>query len=219
MRNARPIRRVVADQLDGRHGVDLTAIAHALEEEFGVELPPEQVRRIGSYGDLLQLLSDVLAGDAEPANEDELASCFVRARVMAGGPRGRVLLVRVGWLTPDLASAIADDVRNAPAGTRLEVLVPDDLSDGELTSLHQWLRWLVSQHVHVDVRRTAQAAPAALGPADTPACGDLSQPSLPAAGAGTAVNPSDPGTTLAATAEHQQTNRVEPQPNRRRSEQ
>ena len=56
MRNARPIRRVVAEQLDGRHGVDLTAIAHAFEEEFGVELPPEQVRRIGSYSELLQLL-------------------------------------------------------------------------------------------------------------------------------------------------------------------
>jgi hypothetical protein len=217
MRNARPIRRVVAEQLDGRHGVDLTAIAHAFEDEFGVELPPEQVRRIGSYGELLQLLSDVLAGDAEPANEDELASCFVRARVMSGGAHGRVLLVRVGWLTPDLASAIADDVRHAPAGTRLEVLVPDDLSDGELSSLRQWLRWLVSQHVHVDVRRTAQASPTPLGPPDTPTCGDLSQPSAPQAAVETSPNPDDPGTTLAASSEHQ-TNRVDPT-NRRRSEQ
>jgi len=216
MRNARPIRRVVAEQLDGRHGVDLTAIAHAFEEEFGVELPPEQVRRIGSYSELLQLLSDVLAGDAEPTNEDELASCFVRARVMAGGAHGRVLLVRVGWLTPDLASAIADDVRNAPAGTRLEVLVPDDLSDGELSSLRQWLRWLVSQHVHVDVRRTAQASPAPLGPADTPTCGDLSQPTAPRAAVEISPNPVDPGTTLAASSDHE-ANRVDPT-NRRRSE-
>jgi len=211
MKHSRQIRRLVADQLDGRHGVDLIAIAHAFEEEFGVEFTPEQLRRVGSYGDLLQLLSDELAGVTEPSNEDELASCFVRARVITGGVEGRVLLVRVGWLTPDLASAIADDVRHAPAGTCLEVLVPDDLTDGELTSLRQWLRWLVSQQVHVDVRRTAQGSASPLGRPDTPACDDLTQrnPAAPAKEANGRL--SDPGTGLAHPEEHQQ-------PNRRRSE-
>ena len=57
-----------------------------------------------------------------------------------GGADGRVLLVRVGWLTPELAAAIADDVRHAPTGTWLEVLVADDVSDAELASLRTWLR-------------------------------------------------------------------------------
>src|SRR5262249_50784489 len=149
-------------------------------------------------------------------NEDELASCFVRARVMSGGAHGRVLLVRVGWLTPELAGAIADDVRNAPAGTRLEVLVPDDLSDGELSSLRQWLRWLVRPRVHLEVRRTAQASPSALGPTDTPACGDLSQPMAPRAAVENGPCPVNAGTALAATSDHQ-SNRVDPT-NRRRSE-
>src|SRR5262249_59087099 len=98
MRHSRQTRRRVADQLDGRHGVDLTAIAHAFEDEFGVEFTTEQLRRVGTYGDLLQLLSDELAGVTESPNEDELASCFVRARVVTGGVEGRVLLVRVGRL-------------------------------------------------------------------------------------------------------------------------
>src|SRR5215470_16045385 len=99
MKYGRPIRRVVAEQLDGRHGVDLIAIAHAFEEEFGVEFAPEQLRRVGTYGDLLQLLTDELAGGTESPNDDEISSCFVRARVVTGGPDCRVLLVRVGWLT------------------------------------------------------------------------------------------------------------------------
>jgi len=197
MKYGRPIRRVVAEQLDGRHGVDLIAIAHAFEEEFGVEFAPEQLRRVGTYGDLLQLLTDELAGGTESPNDDEISSCFVRARVVTGGPDCRVLLVRVGWLTPDLATAIADDVRHAPPGTCLEVLVPDDLSDGELTSLRQWLRWLVSQHVHVDVRRTGQATVPPMGRADTPTCDDLTQLDPPPAGAEAGAGGVDPGTGLA----------------------
>ena len=94
MKRDRPIHTLVAEQLGERDGVDLIAIAHALEEEFGVALPREQLARLGSYGDLLQLLRNVLAGDAEQMSEDELAACFVRARVVASGADGRVSLVR-----------------------------------------------------------------------------------------------------------------------------
>jgi acyl carrier protein len=158
MARERPIRRLVAEQIGGRNGVDLIAIAHALEEDFGVTLPREQLARLSSYGELLQLLRDVLAGSTDGMSDEELASCVVRARVVAGGSDGRVAMVRVGWLTPELATAIADDVRNAPTGTWLDFLVPDDLTDGEVTNLRQWLRAMISQQVRVNVRRTSERA-------------------------------------------------------------
>lgn len=204
MKRERPVRKLVADQLAARHGIDLIAVAHALEEEFGIQLPREQLGRLGSYGDLLQLLRDMLAAGTETMTDEELASCFVRARVVAGGSDGRVLLVRVGWLTPDLAAAIADDVRHAPAGTWLQVSVPDDLADAELASLHQWLRWLVSQHVRVDVRRTTQRSNAAMGQAATPGCDRLTQADGSAATGGhLGPRSPEPGTGLAPLEEEQ----------------
>jgi hypothetical protein len=95
------------------------------------------------------------------------AACFVRARVVAGGVDGRVLLVRVGWLTPELAAAIADDVCHAPTGTWLELLVADDLTDTDLARLRKWLRFRVSPHV-VDVRRATELPIVSLSPSATP---------------------------------------------------
>jgi acyl carrier protein len=178
MKGHRPIRRLVAEQIGEGDGVDLSTIAHALEQELGLELSPEQLAHVSSYGELLQLLRDVLATGAEDITEEHLAACFVRARVVAGGSDGRVSLVRVGWLTPDLAAAIADDVRDSEDGTWLEVLVPDDLTDAELVSLRRWLRGLVSTHVRVDVRRTAERSAESMGPSATPACDDLTQTGL-----------------------------------------
>ena len=194
--------RLVGDQLGERNGVDLIDIAHALEEEFGVDLPSEQLARLGSYGDLLQLLRDTLAGESTDTTDEALSTCFVRARVVTGGSDGRVSLVRVGWLTPDLAAAIADDVRQAPIGTWLQVLVPDDLTDSELASLLEWLRCLISSHVRLDVRRAAERSPDFMSPSATPDCDHLTQ-NQPE----TADHQSDatasctPGTRLAVSAE------------------
>ena len=173
MKRERGIRRLAADSLGERNGVALVDIAHALEEEFGVDLPSAQLARLGSYGDLLQLLRDTLAGEQAQTNEDALATCFVRARIVTGGSDGRVSLVRVGWLTPDLAAAIADDVRQAPTGTWLQVLVPDDLTDPELASLLGWLRGSVNAHVRLDVRRAAERPPDSMGLSATPDCDRL----------------------------------------------
>lgn len=106
-------------------------------------------------------------------NDDVSAACFVRSRVVAGGADGRILFVRVGWLTPDLAAAIADDVRDAPTGTWLQVRVPDDLTDATLATLLRWMRRTVSAQVRVDVFRTGEAPP--VGPSVTSACDPLSQ--------------------------------------------
>jgi acyl carrier protein len=204
MKRDRPLHTLLAEQLGAQDGVDLTAIAHALEEEFGVALPDQQLARISSYGELLQLLRDVMAGDAEQMNEDELAACFVRARVVATGADGRVSLVRVGWLTPDLVTAVADDVRHSPTGTGLLVLVPDDLTEPELGILRQWLGGLISTHVRIDVRRAADPPAESMGPSATPGCDRLTQDDPDPADSKAAVRSYGSGTGLAASDDQQQ---------------
>jgi hypothetical protein len=200
----RPIRGLVAQQLAEHGGVDLLAIAHALEEEFGVELPRPQLARLGSYSDLLQLVRDVLAAGSATTTEEALASCFVRARIVTGGSDGRVALVRVGWLTPDLVAAVADDVRQSPGGTWLDVSVPDDLSDAELDGLRRWLSGLVSPHVCIDVRRIAEGAVDALRPSATRDRDRLTHGDAAATDGETQARVYGAGTDLAFSTEKQQ---------------
>jgi hypothetical protein len=156
-----------------RSSIDLIALAEALEHEFSVELPRDEVARLGTYGELLDLLRRTLADAAAEGLEDDHGACFVRARIVAGGSDGRVALVRVGWLTPDLVSAIADDLQHAPVGTWLQVLVPDDLADAEMATVQEWMRSLVSPTVRIDVARHRERI--GLRPSVTPACDQLPQ--------------------------------------------
>jgi hypothetical protein len=159
--------------MQDRDGIDLLALAEALEHEFSVALPRDEVARLGTYGDLFDLLRRTLADTAAEGLEDDRAAGFVRARIVAGGSDGRVALVRVGWLTPDLVSAIADDLQHAPVGTWLQVLVPDDLADGEMATVQEWMRSLISPTVRIDVARQRERI--GLRPSATPPCDQLPQ--------------------------------------------
>jgi hypothetical protein len=139
--------------------------------------------------------------------EAQPTACFVRARVVAGGIDGRVLLVRVGWLTPELAAAIADDVCHAPTGTWLEVLVADDLSDTDLARMRTWLRFLVSPHV-VDVRRAIELPSVSLSPSATSDGDRLTHDDVESNGHRDKPTTPTPGTDLAPT-EQQQKRRSE----------
>jgi len=112
------------------------------------------------------------AGMSSDSRGEEPATCLVRARVVAGGSQGRVSLVRVGWLTADLGAAIADDVRHAPTGTSLELLVPDDLADAAITTIRDWLRRLVSPQIRIEVIRSNGRGGGGMGPSDTSTCDD-----------------------------------------------
>lgn len=129
-------------------------------------------------------------------------ACFVRARVVAGGIDGRVLLVRVGWLTHELAAAIADDVCHAPTGTWLEVLVADDLSDTDLARMRGWLRFLVSPHV-VDIRRAIELPIVSLSPSATPPGDRLTHNDVASNGHGDTPTMLASGTDLAPSTEQQ----------------
>jgi hypothetical protein len=126
---------------------------------------------------------------------------------------GRVSLVRVGWLTADLGTAIADDVRHAPTGTSLELLVPDDLADAAITTIREWLRRQVSPHVRIAVIRSTTAGRRAMGPSATAPCGDWPQQEAPADSNALAPDGHDAGTGVADVDPQQG------QPNRRRSDQ
>ena len=99
---------------------------------------------------------------------DPLAACFVRGRVVAGDATGRVMFVRVGWLTSDLAGTFADEFRNAPAGTWVELRVPEELADTAVDGLRTWLRRLVGPQVRVAVKRSAEVSAGLVGPCATP---------------------------------------------------
>jgi hypothetical protein len=146
--------------------------------------------------------------------DDDWAECLVRARVIAGGSDRRVSLVRVGWLTADLAAAIGEDVRHAPTGTWLELLVPDDLGDGEIASIRDWLRSLVSPHVRVEVGRSTDRAGEAVRPSTTPPCGIATQDGSSPSEEPPAAHPSGGGTGLADLGPRLH----HPHPQRRRSE-
>ncbi|MGH7787358.1 MAG: hypothetical protein ACRERC_10860 [Candidatus Binatia bacterium] len=191
---------VEVDEVDDLALVDL---ALALGKSFGVVLSAARLARLATYSDLLRLLREALepAAGAGAAGKD-LAACFVRVRIVSGGRDGRVAVVRVGWLTPDLAAGIVDDVRHAAAGTWVDVLVPDDLSDAAIAVLAQRLRALVGARVRLAVRHAGVAAPA-LGPIATPACDHLSRTRGPGNGASLASAPLTTGTALAHSESHQ----------------
>jgi hypothetical protein len=109
---------------------------------------------------------------------DPLAACFVRGRVVAGDANGRIMFVRVGWLTSDLAGTFADEFRNAPAGTWVELRVPEDLADTALDALRTWLRRLVGPQVRVAVKRSADVSAGLVGPCASPDRDTLPQDEL-----------------------------------------
>jgi len=134
--------------------------------------------------------------------------------VVAGGSQGRVSLVRVGWLSADLGAAIADDVRHAPTGTSLELLVPDDLADAAITTIRDWLRRQVSPHVRIEVSRSLNRA-GGMGPSATSPCGDWSHPDPAAPHQTPATDRHDAGTGVAGLDPQQE---QQPQPTRRRDQ-
>jgi hypothetical protein len=81
-----------------------------------------------------------------------------------------------------------------------------------VVSLREWLRWLVSQHVQVDVRRTALHTTSLVSRSATPGCDRLTQGDIQVAGDGPDAHGDAPGTSLASSAEKQRP------PQRRRSE-
>lgn len=130
----------------------LIDIALALAEVLGIAFPLYRLRQLHGYGDLARAARDAV--------NDRLVqdgALYVRARLRAAS----VNVMRVGALTPAFVAAIADDLRQAPAG--VEIAVPDDVSDAVLIALRRRLAWLLGAAAPLVVCRAAD-----LGP-DTPA--------------------------------------------------
>lgn len=138
---------VTAELIDHVQVID---VALALSEALGVAIPRYRLRLLRHYHDVLRAIRDALSEQLESAGAD----CYVRARLRSG--RGTV--VRVGLLTPSFTSALADDLRHAPAGAALEVTVPDDFDDAAVTALQRRLSWMVGA-ASLSVRRAGDVRP------------------------------------------------------------
>ncbi|HSQ01622.1 MAG TPA: hypothetical protein VL049_30730 [Candidatus Dormibacteraeota bacterium] len=125
-------------------------IALALGEVLGVAFPLYRLRHLMTYRDLLRAARDAL--NEQMAHDGDF---YVRARLRAAD----VNVVRVGALTQAFATALADDVRHAPAGASLDVAVPDDFSDADLAALRRRLAWLLGATVSLVVRRAGDVGP------------------------------------------------------------
>jgi hypothetical protein len=142
------IRALLVEQLgvseDLIDHLQMIDVALALGEILGVAFPLYRLRHLVTYRDLLRAARDAL---------NEQLACdgdfYVRARLRAAD----VNVVRVGALTPTFATALADDIRHAPAGSSLDVAVPDDFSDADLAALRKRLAWLLGATVPLIVRR------------------------------------------------------------------
>lgn len=137
---------VSAELIDQLQMIDL---ALALGDTLGVAIPLRRLRQLRSYRDLARAARDAL--------NERLAhggDFYVRARLRAGD----VNVVRVGALTPAFAAALADDLRQAAAGARVEIAVPDDVSDASLATLRLRLAWLLESGALL-VQRAADLGP------------------------------------------------------------
>lgn len=159
---------VSPDLIDQLQMIDL---ALALGEVLGIAYPLYRLRHLRTYRDLLRATRDAL--NERLARDGDF---YVRARLRAPA----VNVVRVGALTPTLAAALADDLRQAPSGARLDVAVPDDFDDRALATLRRRLAWLLGSSAPLLVRRATAVGPdiplpwdrmtrsRAAGPGDSP---------------------------------------------------
>lgn len=95
--------------------------------------------------------SDARTPAAAPPRVHRLPS-FVRTVVVPREARGTPL-ERVEWLTPYSAETIAEDVRRAGPGARLEVTVSSTASDTVVEAVGSLFGWLRDEGFEVVVRR------------------------------------------------------------------
>ena len=68
-------------------------------------------------------------------------------------PAGDGSLERVGWLTPYTVEAITEDVVRAGRGTKLELIVSEEVSPNRVRELRDEFAQLARRGVHLAVRR------------------------------------------------------------------
>lgn len=129
--------------------LDLAEIALAIEADLGVELPPRDVERVRTFGDLVGV---VRARVRQPPPVEVDTPVLVHARILVGHP-SRSTIERVLLLTPYAAETLIDDARWAGRGARLELTVEAGASNEVIASVLERLSQVERRGVTVQVRR------------------------------------------------------------------
>ncbi len=137
--------------------LDLLEIAVDIEDQLGIVVPEAVLERVRTYGDLLDALARLAGRENGPVAAFSTPPAFVRAQVCSGATAD-ISVVRLALLTPDVAAAIAADALHAPRGARLDIAVPEDLSDQEMALVTERFAAVRKRGIEVTVRRATPPA-------------------------------------------------------------
>jgi acyl carrier protein len=142
--------------------LDLVELCVALENTFGIEVPERTIDDVRTYGDLVAVVVSLVEQQAvEEARVLEVEGPPVVASRMVPASAGAHALERAGRLTPYAVETIADDVRRAGAGGRLELWVTTPVSDVGLARIQERFAWTRMRGVELRVGRAPGSAASA----------------------------------------------------------
>lgn len=166
------VRRVVAEQLGveahdlvasvslrddlAADSLDLLEVAIALEGAFGIRIPERFLELVGTYDDLVAVVLDRIAA-MQRAEAPHAEPPKVHARVVPAQDLAHRAVERSMRLTPYLAQTLADDVRLAGPGARLELTVQGESGRRTLASVRAMFARMSARGTTVTVRSDERA--------------------------------------------------------------
>lgn len=136
--------------------LDLLEVAIALEGAFGIRIPERFLDLVGTYDDLVAVVLDRI-GSRQRAESRDAEPPQVHARVVPAPSLGHRAVERTMRLTPYLAQTLADDVRLAGPGARLEVTVREAASRRMLAQVRAMFARMSARGISVAVRSDERA--------------------------------------------------------------
>jgi acyl carrier protein len=142
--------------------LDLVELCVTVEGAFGIDVPEQTIDEVRTYGDLVAAVVALVEQQAlESAGGLDAEGPPVVASRVVPASAGAHVLERAGRLTPYAAETIADDVRRAGAGGRLELWVATPVSDVGLDRIREHFAWARMRGVELRVGRAARVVQAA----------------------------------------------------------
>jgi acyl carrier protein len=136
--------------------LDLLEIAIALEGAFGIRIPERVLELVSTYDDVVAVVLDRIAA-AQRAQAPRPEPPQVHARVVPAPGLAHRAVERSMRLTPYLAQTLADDVRLAGPGARLELTVQGQGGRQTLASVRAMFARMSARGTTVTVRRDERA--------------------------------------------------------------
>jgi acyl carrier protein len=138
--------------------LDLVELALALEGEFAIVVPERILDEVRTFGELVRAIGlricarrDAEARGAEPAPR-------IWARIVPATGESTGTLERTGWLTPYTAETIREDAVRAGPGTRLEMTIAANTTEGFVRAQRRFAG-LDRRGVRVSIQRDDELAP------------------------------------------------------------